>query len=118
MLTALGRFLRKIRIDRNELLKDMADKLEVSASFLSAVENGKKSMPSEWNSRLPELYNFSTDQLLDFTEAVAESEKSLDLVFSEVNSNGRQVAVAFARKLPYLTEEQLAAVKNAIEGSD
>ena len=46
MLTALGRFLRKIRIDRNELLKDMADKLEVSASFLSAVENGKKSMPS------------------------------------------------------------------------
>ena len=42
MLTALGRFLRKIRIDRNELLKDMADKLEVSASFLSAVENGKR----------------------------------------------------------------------------
>ena len=42
MLTSLGKFLRKLRIDNNELLKDMAQKLNVSVSFLSAVENGKK----------------------------------------------------------------------------
>ena len=42
MLTALGKFLRKLRIDNGEILKDMADKLGVTASFLSAVENGKK----------------------------------------------------------------------------
>ena len=42
MLTSLGKFLRKIRIDNDEYLKDMADKLGVTVSFLSAVENGKK----------------------------------------------------------------------------
>ena len=42
MITSLGRFLRKLRIDQGEILKDMADKLGVSVSFLSAVENGKK----------------------------------------------------------------------------
>ena len=46
MLTMLGKFLRKLRIDRNELLKDMAGKLDVTVSFLSSVENGKKKMPS------------------------------------------------------------------------
>ena len=42
MLTSIGRFLRKLRIDHGEILKDMADALGVSSAFLSAVENGKK----------------------------------------------------------------------------
>ena len=50
MITPIGKFLRKLRIDTGEILKDMAEKLHVSPSFLSAVENGKKKMPSTWNS--------------------------------------------------------------------
>ena len=46
-LKSLGKFFRKIRIDYGEILKNMADKLEV-VFFLSAVENGKKKMPSNW----------------------------------------------------------------------
>lgn len=42
MITPIGKFLRKLRIDTGEILKDMAEKLHVSPSFLSAVENGKK----------------------------------------------------------------------------
>ena len=45
MLTSIGKFFRKLRIDEGEILKDMAEKLGVSVSFLSAVENGKKRMP-------------------------------------------------------------------------
>ena len=41
-VTKLGIALRKIRLDRQELLKNMADKLKVSSAFLSAVETGKK----------------------------------------------------------------------------
>ena len=51
MLTSIGKFLRKLRVDHDEILKDMAEKLEVTVSFLSAVENGKKHMPAAWNSR-------------------------------------------------------------------
>ena len=42
MLTSLGTFLRKIRINKGEILRDMATNLGVSSAFLSAVENGKK----------------------------------------------------------------------------
>ena len=45
MLTSIGRFLRKLRIDQGEILKDMAEKLGVTVSFLSSVENGKKKCP-------------------------------------------------------------------------
>ena len=42
MITAFGKFLRILRMDNGEILKTMAEKLEVTSSFLSAVENGKK----------------------------------------------------------------------------
>lgn len=38
MLTKFGKELRKIRIENDEILKDMADKLNVTAAYLSAVE--------------------------------------------------------------------------------
>jgi len=38
MLTSLGQFLRKLRLERGEILKTMADKLGVTSAFLSAVE--------------------------------------------------------------------------------
>ena len=52
MLPSIGRFLRKLRIDNGEILKDMAEALGVSSAFLSAVENGKKKMPEGWIEKL------------------------------------------------------------------
>ncbi|MDO4594477.1 MAG: helix-turn-helix transcriptional regulator [Tissierellia bacterium] len=59
MLTELGIYLRKLRLDNHEIMKDMAKKLEVSTSFLSAVENGKKKMPESWIDRLVDLYDLN-----------------------------------------------------------
>ena len=46
MLTGFGKELRKLRIMAGELIRDMADKLEVTASYLSAVETGKRQVPN------------------------------------------------------------------------
>lgn len=48
MLTRLGKELRKIRLDRDELMKDMARKLGVTVAYLSAVENGTRKFPDAW----------------------------------------------------------------------
>ena len=48
MLTQFGKELRHIRLDRDEKLKDMAEKLGVTVSYLSAVENGKRNIPDNW----------------------------------------------------------------------
>ena len=116
MLTSLGRFLRKLRIDRNELLKDMAAKLDVSVSFLSAVENGKKHMPASWNKQICDLYDLTESQRNEFTNAVAETEDSLDMILSGATMNSRRLAVSFARNLPYFTDEQIEAMQQILEG--
>ena len=42
MITPFGKSLRNIRMDRGMLLKDMAQDLDVTSSYLSAVEVGKQ----------------------------------------------------------------------------
>ena len=118
MLTSLGRFLRKLRIDRGEILKNMAEKLEVTSSFLSAVENGKKRMPSAWNSKICELYGLDDGQKREFTKAIAETEEAIEMSFADANIGRRELAVSFARKFTDIDDAQAEAIRKILFGGD
>ena len=45
MITEFGKILRIIRINCGDSAKDMSEKLGISASYLSAIENGKRNVP-------------------------------------------------------------------------
>lgn len=111
MVTPLGKFLRKLRIDRNEILQNMADKLDVSPSFLSAVENGKKKMPSSWNIRLCKIYDFSPSLKKEFTTAIAETENSITVYFNTLSHQKKEAAISFAREFPELSDEQIESIR-------
>lgn len=61
-LTEFGKFLRKLRIDNGELLKDMAIKLNVTPFFLSMVETGKRSIPKKLEEEIKETYSLNLEQ--------------------------------------------------------
>ena len=74
MLSPFGKFCRKLRLERGELLLDMAKKLQVQSSYLSSVEVGRKSVPESWKD---EIANLETTQvyscyklILRFHEAI------------------------------------------------
>lgn len=54
-MTPLGKEFRKWRIDHDMLLGDMADKLGVSASYLSQIEKGNKPIPPGFTDRAVRL---------------------------------------------------------------
>lgn len=110
-LTSLGKFLRKLRIDHGELLRTMSDKLGISMSFLSSVENGKKSMPSDWIVKIPELYNLDGTKKREFDTAVAESEKGIGVKFEGLSEENKKISVAFARKIQNLSPEARDAIQ-------
>ena len=56
-LDKFGKLLRNIRITRSLLLKDMADKLDISSAELSAIETGKKPIPDWFISAIASNYN-------------------------------------------------------------
>lgn len=105
MLTNLGKFLRKIRIDRGEILKDMADNLGVSSAFLSAVENGKKKMPVSWYDKLADVYSFSDEQAEELRQAVINSSDVIELNIKGVSQANRDLALSFAREFDSIDDE-------------
>lgn len=54
--TAIGKELRKLRIEQDERLLDMAARIGKSSAFLSAVETGKKSPPSGFEELVIKTY--------------------------------------------------------------
>lgn len=115
MLTSIGRYLRKLRIDRGEILRDMATKLGVSSAFLSAIENGKKKMPESMLLNLENLYSLSADQIEELKTAVLESSDTVELNLVNASEGSRQLAVSFARKFESLDEETAKKIYNILK---
>ncbi len=63
-VTPFGKTLCKLRIDHSERLLDMAKKLDISVSFLSSVEIGKKSVPVGLEEKIIELYALDQEKTL------------------------------------------------------
>ena len=76
MLTNFGKFCRKLRIDKGELLYDMAQRLKVSSAFLSKVENGKAKPPEEWKESIPSMYSLNEEQKEELCEYIDEARES------------------------------------------
>ncbi len=105
MLTSIGRFLRKLRIDNGQILKDMAEALGVSSAFLSAVENGKKKMPESWVEKLSDIYAFTTAQIGEFHAAVIDTNDTVELNLQNATPDSRALAISFAREFDSLDDE-------------
>ncbi|MCF0217153.1 MAG: helix-turn-helix domain-containing protein [Fibrobacteraceae bacterium] len=114
MLTELGKFLRKLRIDANLYLKDMAESLGVTSAFLSAVENGNRKMPESWKECLPKKFNLNDDARNDFFDAVEKSSKEVSISLEDVSEKNRDLAISFARTFPNLDEQTVDRIQRLL----
>lgn len=105
MITTFGKLLRKIRIDHGEILKNMADKLGVSPSFLSAVEVGRKNAPSGWSDIIADSYHLSVEQRRELKEAEQEAVVSIKIDFINAEQMQRTAAFIFAREFNSMSDE-------------
>ena len=115
MITAIGKYLRKLRIQHNEILKDMADHLGVKSAFLSAVENGKKKMPKAWPEKLADIYGLTQEDIEELMLADMESQETIKLNLENVANGKRKLAISFARQFDSLdtdTAEQIFNILN------
>ncbi len=117
MLTDFGRFLRKIRIDCGEILRDMADKLNVSAAYLSAVEMGKRNIPEQWVNQISSLYNLSDEEKNNLNNAAENSAKSITLNFDNISNSHKETAILFAREFENVDSETLDKIKKLLNES-
>lgn len=115
MATELGRYLRRLRIDNDELLKQMAVRLEVASSTLSSIESGRRTPPRGFIERLVNEYRISGDSARDLQDALLKSREEIPLRIKELSSNDQNLAVAFARKFSSLSDDQKDRLRRILE---
>lgn len=115
MAIKLGKFFRKLRIENGEVLYDMAMKLEVSSSFLSRVENGKKRPPMKWKDIIINEYSLKGRELFEFEEAFFEAVNADSIDISRYTESDRELMLSFARKFNELDKEAIRQMLDSRE---
>ncbi|MBR9900803.1 MAG: helix-turn-helix transcriptional regulator [Rhodospirillales bacterium] len=104
-LTALGKWLRTFRLERDMRLKDMADKINLSSAHLSGIETGRKPVPSTLFEKIVKTYKIAGDNSKSLKEAI---DQSIDVFkLSSVRTDRRDVAAALARRFNELSPEDI-----------
>lgn len=106
MITEFGKALRKLRIEHGEVVRDMARRMGVSPSFISAVENGKKNVPNDWIETIADLYHLSADQTNELREMAQQSVTSVRIDLLGTNGSQRKAALIFARDFGKLSDNE------------
>ncbi|MBD1572478.1 helix-turn-helix transcriptional regulator [Vibrio sp. S17_S38] len=102
--TAFGKYLRKIRIEQEILLKDMATALGVSSAYLSSVELGKKSISDAIVSKICSSFNLTQKQVNQLEESVVLSQPSVKIDLVGKSNNEREMVMSFARRYESLSD--------------
>ena len=106
----VGRFLRKLRIDKGEILYDMANKMECSTAFISALELGKRQVTQDFRDRLCEAYHLTSEQQAEFDDAIALAKKKVVFDLQGRSQNSCEMLLAFARKVQNMNDEEASKI--------
>ena len=119
MLTEIGKFLRKVRIDRNLLLKDMALGLEVSPAYLSTVETGKKTFSDDFVRKIAQFLGFApgSPEYHELEEAAILTRGQIQLPIQGMTNRHQEVAMAFSRQFEEMQPTDLDKILAVLKES-
>ena len=116
MLTEFGQYLRKLRIDCGDYLKDMADKLGVTSSYLSAVETGKRNIPDGWVKKIIQFYNLDVIDQDGLKNAADNSARAVTMDLSNMAPKRKETALLFTRKFEEVDETTIDEIRKLLNG--
>ena len=114
MLTCLGKFLRTFRIQRGELLKDMADKLSLAPAYLSSIENGKRLPTKSFIQNIIGQYDLDEKMKRDLMDAYRMSLDEISFSTKTATEDQKMMGIAFARKFDHLSENQIQEIQKIL----
>ena len=116
MTTEIGKELRKLRVDKDERLLDMARRVGKSSAFISAVEVGKKTPPAGFEDLVVSTYDLGAEAAASMRRAADRSRKAFTI---EANTAlARDTAGLMARKMDSLTDDELHKIFSILSEKD
>ena len=121
MSEEFGRVLKAIRIQYNEKQIDMAKKLEISDSYLSLVEKGKRIPTRKFLDKLYKTYNIDGDSVYSIEKLLGTGDDYLIVNIAGLKKESKELFLKFIASFNYLSDNQKEELSNIIlrkEGID
>lgn len=121
MFTEFGKILRKIRIDRGLLLKDMALGLDVSSAYLSAIETGRKAVTDDVVAKVADFLGYRKGSAeyreLEDAAAITKGEVSININSDNSSPLKQEAALAFARQFDSLEGDDMERILTLLKAA-
>ena len=104
-MTKFGIFIRKFRLDKGILLRDMAKDLDISPAYLSAMETGHKDITQSLADKIISVYNLSIEQTKELKKSIVLSQQKICIATGQIVWKNEIVSM-LKEKLDNLSEEQ------------
>ena len=116
-MTPFGLKLRELRQRKNVTQKKMASDLNISAAYLSALEHGKRGVPS-WQllQRIIHYFNIIWDEAEELVEIAGHSRTKTTINTEGLSPKANIIANRFAAEISRLDEQDLDKVLAVLDG--
>lgn len=117
-MTPFGARLRRLRRERGVTQKEMAAALGVSAAYLSALEHGRRGVPS-WPlvQKIIGYFNVIWDDAEDLERLAATSDPRVVVDTSGLSPEATRLANRLAAEIGRLDEDTIASLEAVIEAN-
>mgnify|MGYP004457498563 FL=1 len=115
MTKGYGILIKDIRLAHDENMGDMAKWLGVSLPFVSAVENGKKKIPDDWEEKIAAHYQLSLAERKELKEAILETQKQVTFSLLNVSASQKRMVLQFQRSFENIDDETAEKICRILE---
>lgn len=116
--TLFGKEIRKMMIERNLRVYDLAKEFDVSSAFISSILTGKKNFPQEWFVKIKIIFKLDDETIKSLMNLNEMSKDSIKIDLSNSNDFARETAFAFQRNLNNLDYESLLKLNDILNKKD
>ncbi len=115
MLTALGKDLRKLRIDRGVNMMEMAKAIGLSTAMLSAIETGRKRVPGDFVDRLERAYPDLIARRAQIEALINLANREVRVSLDEATEDDAVLVTELARRFSDFTDGQKDSLRNLLK---
>ena len=114
----LGRFLKKLRIDNDERVRDMASMLGVTPSYLSSIEHGKRKISPALLTRIAAVYVLNREEQKLLYLAAELSEEKIIVDIKNYPADKRLFVLRFLKSIEFMNEERMRKISKVLESCE
>lgn len=116
--SSFGKEIKKLMVDNDENLIDLARLFDVSIPFVSAVISGKKNVPNGWLEKISTHYKLNLQKQNYLKDLADESKQMLKINLSNCSKQQRGLALQLQRNLNNLDETEIKKLMEILGDKD